>query len=109
MNIETLYKKLKYEEDHYRFDIEENLYKPIYSMLDLNPMLNSYTFLMSNGTQGKDSPLTEKYYKNFFKSVSIKNGFILTTFQFSVMNAQMEEMKNMSLKLIDIIDSEIQR
>jgi len=109
MNIETLYKKLKYEEDHYRFDTEENLYKPIYSTLDLNPMVNSYTFLMSNGTQGNDRPLTEDYYKNYFQNVSIKNGFILTIFQFNVMNAQMEEMKSMSLKLIDIIDIEVQK
>jgi len=107
MDIESLYKKTKGEEDHYRFDTEELLYKPLYSLMDLNPMINSYKYKMSNGTLGKNHPVSHQYYEDFLKSTEIKNGFILTIFQFSVMNEMMQEMKTMSLKLIELIDEEI--
>ncbi|MFK5879162.1 MAG: DUF6090 family protein [Flavobacteriaceae bacterium] len=107
LNIETLYKKLKSEEEHYRFDTEELIYRPLYEMMDLNPMVNNFQYKLSNGTLGRNTTLTADYYKKFLASTKIKNGFVMTILEFSTMNAQMLEMKNMSLKLINLIDKEI--
>ncbi len=107
LNIESLYKKLKSEEEHYRFDTEELIYRPLYEMMDLNPMVNNFQYKLSNGTAGRDITLTADYYKKFLASTKIKNGFVMTILEFSTMNAQMLEMKNMSLKLINLIDKEI--
>jgi hypothetical protein len=34
LDIEALYRKMKGEEDHYRFDTETALYKPVYEVMD---------------------------------------------------------------------------
>jgi hypothetical protein len=107
LDIETLYKKLKSEEEHYRFDTEELIYKPLYRMMDLNIMVNNFQYRLSNGAVGSDLKLSEDYYDDFLTSTEIKNGFVMTILEFSTMNTQMSEMKNMSLKLIGIIDNEI--
>ena len=107
LDIETLYKKLKSEEEHYRFDTEELIYKPLYKIMDLNPMVNNFQYRLSNGSVGRNIKLSEGYYKEFLTSTEIKNGFVMTILEFSTMNAQMEEMKNMSINLIELIDIEI--
>ena len=109
LDIETLYKKLKSEEEHYRFDTEELIYKPLYNMMDLNPMVNNFQYRLSNGTSGKNTKLTSDYYDEFLKSNEIKNGFVMTILEFSTMNAQMLEMKDMSLNLIKHIDKEMKK
>ena len=109
LNIETQYKKLKSEEEHYRFDTEELIYKPLYKLMDLSPMVNSFQYRLSNGTVGNNIKLSEDYYKAFLTSTEIKNGFVMTILEFSTMNAQMLVMKNMSLNLIVLIDNEIEK
>ncbi len=42
LNLQVLYKKLKYNEDHFRFDAEETLYKPSHNTLDINSMGKNY-------------------------------------------------------------------
>ena len=37
----------------------------------------------------------------------LKNGFRMTILEFSTLNAQMEEIKNKSLHMIELIDDEI--
>jgi len=107
LDIETLYKKLKSEEEHYRFDTEELIYKPLYKIMDLNPMVNNFQYRLSNGSVGRNIKLSEDYYKEFLTNTEIKNGFVMTILEFSTMNAQMLEMKNMSVNLIKHIDIEI--
>jgi len=109
LDIETLYKKLKSEEEHYRFDTEELIYKPLYKIMDLNPMINNFQYRLSNGSVGKNIKLSVDYYKEFLTSTEIKNGFVMTILEFSTMNAQMLEMKNKSLNLIELIDIEIKK
>jgi len=107
LDIESLYKKLKSEEDHYRFDSEELIYKPLYNTMDLNPMVNNFLYRLSNGTEGRDIKLSEDYFKSYLTNTNLKNGFVMTILEFSTMNAQMEEMIQMSENLLALIDSEI--
>ena len=108
LNIETLYKKLKSEEEHYRFDTEELIYKPLYNTMDLNPMVNNFLYRVSDGAQGKDTPIPEDYFDSFLQNTQIKNGFLMTILEYGTMNAQMQEMKEMAEALISLIDREIE-
>ncbi len=109
LNIESLYKKMKSEEDHFRFDTETLIFKPLYALLDLNPIVNNYAYFASNGKAGKDQILTESYFKAYMKSKELKNGFIMSVLEFGTMNYQMREMKRMSKELIGLIDREISK
>jgi uncharacterized protein DUF6090 len=107
LNIESLYKKMKSEEDHFRFDTEKLIYEPIYALLDLNLAVNNYAYHVSDGQAGKDITLTEKYYSAYIKNTMIKNGFLMAVLEFGIMNEQMRNMKRMSEELIKLIDKEI--
>jgi len=109
LNIESLYKKTKSEEDHFRFDSEQLIYDPIYTILDLNPLVNNYEYHISNGQSGKNVILTKEYYKDYLKSNKIKNGFLMAVLEFDIMNRQMIEMKKMSEELIELIDLEVKK
>ena len=108
-DIESIYKKMKSEEDHYRFDTEKLLYEPLYELMDLNPMVSNFEFHASNGQSGKDVTLSAEYFADFLKSTKIKNGFVMTVLEFSTMNAQMRDMKAMTEDLIVLIDGEIEK
>jgi hypothetical protein len=107
LDIEAVYKKLKSEEAHYRFDTEKNIYEPVYKLMDLNPMVNDFMYQISEGKQGKTGVLSSEYYADFFESTLLKNGFILTILEFNKMNEQMTEMITISDKLIVLIDIEL--
>jgi uncharacterized protein DUF6090 len=107
LNIESLYKKMKSEEDHFRFDTEKLIYEPIYALLDLNPAVNNYAYHVSDGQAGKDITLTAEYYGTYIKNFKIKNGFLMAVLEFGIMNEQMRNMKRMSEELIKLIDKEI--
>lgn len=109
LDIETVYKKLKSEEEHYRFDTEELLYKPVYRIMDTDPMVNNFQYRVSGGTTGRDIKLPEDYYRKFLESTEIKNGFVMTILEFSIMNGQMTEMKTLSQTLMRLIDEEIKK
>lgn len=109
LDIQLLYTKMKSEEDHYRFDTEELIYKPLYSTMDLNPLVNNLQYQMSGGQVGKNVELDASYFKDFFKNTKLKNGFLMTIFEFDKMNGQMTEMKNMTDSLIWVIDREMGR
>ena len=109
LDLESLYKKMKSEEDHYRFDTEKLLYEPLYELMDLNPMVSNFEFHASNGQSGKDVTLSAEYFADFLRSTKIKNGFVMTVLEFSIMNAQMRDMKAMTEDLIVLIDEEIEK
>ena len=108
-DIESIYKKMKSEEDHYRFDTEKLLYEPLYELMDLNPMVSNFEFHASNGQSGKDVSLSAEYFADFLKSTKVKNGFVMTVLEFGIMNTQMREMKGMTENLIVLIDEEIEK
>ena len=107
LNLESLYKKLKYEEEHFRYDAEILLYEPSYKVLDLNPIVKKYTYQMSNGKAGENITLPRENFELMLKDLEQKNGFVMAVFEFSVMNQQLEVMKTLSEGLITLIEKEI--
>ena len=107
LDIEALYKKMKSEEDHYRFDTEQLIYSPLYEMMDLNPMVQNLEFSASNGQAGNDAVLTEQYFADYLKNIKLKNGFVMTVLELNTMNDQMRQLKAQSEALIASIDDEM--
>lgn len=107
LNLETHYKKLKYEEEHFRYDAEVLLYEPSYGVLDLNPVVKKYTYLASNGMEGENIELPRINFEMMLKDLKQKNGFVMAVYEFTVMNSQFEEMKSICQNLIKLIDKEL--
>ena len=109
LNMETLYKVMKDEEEHFRFDSELLLYEPNYNMIDLNPVVKTFTHNMTNGAAGEKVPLPTEQYDAMLKDQKQKNGFVMAVYEFSVMNGQLESMKKMCQNLIELIDTELKK
>ena len=107
LNMESLYKILKYEEVHFRYDAEVLLYEPSYDVLDLNPLVKNFTFQISNGQAGEDINISAANFNGLITDLKQKNGFVMAVYEFGVMNNQLEEMKKISEKLIVLINNEI--
>lgn len=108
-DIESLYKVMKAEEDHFRYDTEILLYEPLYSLMDLNPLVKNYAYRLSNGQAGENLELSKKQFEAFLKNTKIKNGFVMAVLEFTTLNEKFEEMKNISKKLIEAIDNELKK
>lgn len=100
LRLESLYKQLKAEEDHFRYDSEVLIYEPVYNVLDHQLVLMEH--------YGNDANLSYETFRGFFKDIRIKNGFIMADLEFSIMNGQLDQMKKLSQQLIGLIDREIQ-
>ena len=107
LDIESLYKKMKSEEDHFRYDTEKLLYEPVYATTDLNPLVDNYAFQVSQGQAGKNVVLTSANFAESMKSRLLKNGFVMTILEFETMNGQMSELRGKAEALIVSIDQEI--
>lgn len=107
LNMETLYKVMKDQEAHFRYDAEILLYEPQYNMMDMNPIVQNYIFQVSNGAKGERRKLSKVQFDKMLKDIKQKNGFVMANFEFTVMNQQLKEMKTMCLQLIKLIDKEI--
>lgn len=109
LEIEALYVKMKGEEDHYRFDSETALYRPIYDLMDTEAMTADFAWRVSGGEEGRAGAVTAATFEPLLKSRTIKNGFVMTILEYGTMNAQMTEMRERCRKLIQKVDSEIRR
>ena len=107
LNMESLYKVMKDGEAHFRYDSEILLYEPSYNMMDMNPIVQNYMYYTSKGAVGENRELSKKEFQNMLKDTKQKNGFVMAIYQFSEMNGQFHEMKNMCQQLIKLIDDEI--
>ncbi|SDR93450.1 hypothetical protein SAMN04515667_1027 [Formosa sp. Hel1_31_208] len=107
LNMETLYKVMKDEEAHFRYDAELLLYEPQYNLMDMNPIVQNYTYQVTNGTMGERRELSKLDFNRMLKDTKQKNGFVMASYEFSVMNQQFIEMKTMCLQLIELIDKEV--
>jgi hypothetical protein len=107
LNLESLYKSLKDEEAHFRYDAETLLYEPQYEMMDLNPIVQNYLYQVTNGAAGERRELSKKEFDEFLKDTKQKNGFVMAVFEFTVMNEQFNGMKTMCQQLIKLIDNEL--
>lgn len=99
--LESLYKQAKAEEDHFRFDSEEIIFKPIYELMDLEPIVDLH--------QGKDVTLLREDYDVYFADKRVKNGFHMVQIEFSTMNGQLKEIVGRSERLVAMIDEELAR
>jgi hypothetical protein len=109
LNIEALYVKMKSEEDHYRFDSETALYRPIYDVMDAEAMTADFAWHASGGEEGRAEAVTAATFEPLLKSRTIKNGFVMTILEYGTMNEQMREMRQRCQALIAVIDAEIHR
>ncbi|TJY32834.1 DUF6090 family protein [Pontimicrobium aquaticum] len=107
LNLDALYKELKGEEEHFRFDSELLLYEPSFRMIDLNPVTKKFTYDVSNGEAGENTTLPRANFEDILKSIKHKNGFVMAVYEFTVMNGQLDGMKTLSEKLISLIDNEL--
>ena len=106
LNLDALYKELKGEEEHFRFDSELLLYEPSFNILDLNSLTKKFTYNISNGQVGENVELPRVNFENLLKDLKHKNGFVMAVYEFTVMNGQLNGMKKMSKELIRLIDTE---
>jgi len=107
MDLESLYKKMKSEEDHFRFDTETLIYEPLYELMDLQKLVSNFAYVASGGSSGNKVTLDAAYFEEYLKSLKLKNGFAMTILEFGTMNEQMTMMKQMSEELIASIEQEI--
>ena len=107
LNLQSLYKKLKNEEEHFRFDAEVLLYEPSYGVLDLNPVVKNFTYQVTGGQAGENVELPRANYEAMLKDLKQKNGFVMAVYEFSVMNMQFNEMKTLCNSIIALIDKEL--
>ncbi len=107
LDIQLLNKKYKSEEDHFRFDTENNLYKPLYATMDLNPIISNGEYYLSKGQSGKHVPFADDFFVDFLKNKNVKNGFVLTVLEFTTLNEHMQKMITESKQLIKAIDEEL--
>ena len=107
LNLQALYKKLKNEEEHFRYDAEVLLYEPSYGVLDLNPIVKNFTYQVTDGQAGENIALPKANYEAMLKDLKQKNGFVMAVYEFSVMNGQFDEMKRMCNTIIASIDHEL--
>lgn len=109
LNMELLYKIMKDEEAHFRYDAEVLLYEPSYGMIDLHYSIKSLTYRLSNGQAGEDVELPREQYEMMLKDIKQKNGFAMAVYEFGAMNVQLEKMKVMCQDLLVLIDEELSR
>jgi hypothetical protein len=107
LNMETLYKVMKDEEAHFRYDAELLLYEPSYNMMDMNDIVQSYTYKVTNGAMGENRELSKEEFNNMLKDTKLKNGFVMAAYEFGVMNRQFQQMKDMCYELIELINKEL--
>lgn len=109
LDVEAMYRKLKGEEDHFRFDSETLLYKPLYVTTDVDPMMQDYGFRMSHGQQGRPDALRSADFAPLLGNLEAKNGFWMAILEFGKMNEQMAAMRARSQTLLAEIDAELKR
>lgn len=107
LDIESLYTKMKSEEDHYRYDTEKLIYEPTYEFMDLSALVDNYAWRVSGGKAGKDVALTASDYEVYLKSRKLKNGFVMTVLEFETMNGQMQDLRAKCQALIASIDEDV--
>ncbi len=107
LNMETLSKLMKGEEAHFRYDAEILLYEPSFEMMDMNDIVQNYTYKVTNGAMGEDRDLSQEEFNNMIHDKKQKNGFVMAAYEFGAMNRQFLQMKSMCNQLIVLIDNEL--
>ncbi len=109
LNMETLYNVMKDQEAHFRYDAEQLLYEPSYNMMDMNAIVQNYTYYVTKGAAGERRELPKADFDKMLKDTKQKNGFVMANYEFTVMNGQLKQMKSMCNELIVLIDKEVKK
>lgn len=109
LDIEAMYRQLKGEEDHFRYDSETLLWTPLFQTTDIEPMMQNFTWQMSKGQAGRKDALAAPMYDGLLRNGVAKNGFLMTILEFGIMNDQMRAMRDRSKALANEIDAELMR
>ncbi|WP_191860300.1 DUF6090 family protein [Hanstruepera ponticola] len=109
LTMQTIYKKIKYNEDHFRYDAEVTLYEPSYDMLDIYPISKNYFYQVTNGNMGELVELKKEDFALMLTDLKQKNGFAFAILEFTTMNMGFNDMKVKSQELIRQIDAEIKK
>jgi len=107
MDLELLYKKMKSNEDHMRFDFEGYVFKPFFDVVDIDPMTKNYVYTITNGQAGEKTALSKDAAEMLLRDVKYKNGFTLAIYMNTVINAEFEVLKLKTMQLITLIDKQL--
>ena len=107
LNMETLYKVMKDEESHFRYDSETLLYDPYFEKVDTNPIVKNFTYQVTGGQAGERIVLNDSHFEPMLNDLQQKNGFVMAVYELTTMNGQLNEMKAMCEELIALIDKEL--
>jgi len=107
MDLQLLYKKMKSDEDHMRFDFEGYVFKPFFDTVDIRPMTKNYVYKLTDGQAGERAVLSRDAIEKLLQDMTYKNGFTLAVFMQNVINAEFEEIKSESIRLVELIDREL--
>lgn len=99
LKLEQLFEKVKAEEDHFRFDSEEIIFKPLYELKGMGPMIDLH--------MTKEVVLRREDYDRYFADVRVKNGFLMAFLEFNTMNGQLNQVLKLSDQLVAMIDREL--
>ena len=108
LNLDVLYKKLNYNEDHFRYDAEVTLYEPSYGMIDIQTLVDNYIYQLSGGQAGALVDVeANANYQEMLKDQKQKNGFAFAALEFSSMISRFEVMKEKCEEILALIDEEL--
>lgn len=107
LNMQLSYKQIEFIESHMYNDFENYMFPNYFSTADLESDISNYTYQMSNGTQGDRTKLSKGKIELLLKNQTFKNAFVLSIFNNNLVIDEYEKMKDMSEKLLDIINLEI--
>jgi len=107
LNFDVLLKKLKYNEDHFRYDAEVTLYEPSYGMSDLDVMAKNFIYQISKGNAGELGNMNEQLFAEMLKDIRQKNGFVFASLEFSGMISRFELMKQQCESINKLIEKEL--
>lgn len=99
LKLGQLFERMKAEEDHFHFDSEEIIYKPLYELKDMGPMIDLHMM--------EEVVLHRADHDSCFADVRVKNGFLMAFLEFSTMNGQLNQVLQLSDELVAMINREL--
>ena len=109
LNMQLSYKEIEFIESHMYKDFENYIFPIYFSTTDLESDISNYTYQVSKGSQGVRTQLSKEKIELLLDSQTFKNGFVLSIFNNNLVINEYNNMKSMTEKLLDIINSELEK
>jgi len=107
LNMELSFKQIEFRESHMYNDFENYMFPIYFSTADLESDISNYNYQVSKGTQGDTTELSKEKIELLLKNQTFKNAFVLSLFNNNLVIDEYKKMKDITEKLLDIINSEI--